>query len=46
MEEKIKDYAIVLIYPDGEIEKIPITTYENHFSYFIEHLKKSEKFKK
>ena len=45
MEDLIKQ-AIVLIYPDGEIEKIPITNFVFHIDYLFEHLKKSKKFAK
>lgn len=44
--EEIKDYAILLIYPDGEVEKIPITTFKNHMDYLSQHFQKSKKFKK
>ncbi len=42
--EELKDQAIVLIYPDGEIENIPIGDYENHLPYLKKHLMISKKF--
>lgn len=41
--EDLKYQAIVLIYPDGEVDKIPITTFKHHMDYFSPHLQKSEK---
>lgn len=41
----LKNQAIILIYPDGEIEKIPITIYKTHPDYFKEHAKTSKRFK-
>lgn len=36
--------AIILIYADGQIEKIPIADYYNHIEYLKDHLKESERF--
>lgn len=36
--------AIILIYPDGEVERIPITKETAHINYMIEHRAKSKKF--
>lgn len=43
--DDLKDYAIILIYPDGVVEKIPITIYSYHILYLQEHINNSKKFK-
>lgn len=51
---EVKDYAIILIYPDGKMEKIPIKSYKignriryegSHREYFKNHLKASPRFR-
>jgi len=42
--EDLTKMAIVLIYPDGTVEKIPIGEYGLHIEYFREQLKKSPRF--
>lgn len=44
--EELKNQAIVLIYPDGEVEAIPITKHQNHLPYLKEHLLDSKRFLK
>ena len=44
--EELKCQAIVLIYPNGEVDKIPVTTFKHHMDYFDPHLQKSEKLAK
>lgn len=43
--EDLKNYAIILIYPDGVFEKIPITIHSYHILYLQEHINTSKKFK-
>lgn len=45
MKDLIKQ-AIVLIYPDGKVDKIPITTFKYHMDYFGQHLQKLKKLAK
>ncbi|MCM1052963.1 MAG: hypothetical protein NC483_03200 [Ruminococcus sp.] len=40
----LEKMAIILIYPDGEIEKIPITSHVYHIEYLAEHREKSQRF--
>ncbi len=42
--EELNYQAIVLIYPDGFVEKIPITHLKFHWEYLKEHIKYSERF--
>lgn len=42
--ENLKCQAIVLIYPDGAIETVPITNLKLHNLILYEHSKKSQKF--
>ncbi len=44
--KELQNYAIILIYPDGVIEKIPITNFEFHIEYYRDHMKKSPRFAK
>lgn len=44
--EALQNYAIILIYPDGKQEKIPITNHQFHIEYFGEHLNNSKEFAK
>ncbi len=41
---EIAKMAIMLLYPDKELETIPIGKYTRHIDYLIEHLTKSKKF--
>ena len=42
--EDLQKQAIILIYPDGLIEKIPVTYHEFHILYYHEHFNKSVRF--
>ncbi len=42
--EELNYQAIVLIYPDGFVEKIPITDLKFHWEYLKEHIKHSKRF--
>jgi len=42
--EELKNMALIFIYPDGTVEKIPIGEYKLHIEYMRENLTKSSKF--
>ena len=42
--EELKNMALIFIYPDGTVEKIPIGEYKLHIEYMRKHLGESPKF--
>lgn len=43
--ENLINMALIFIYPDGKVEKIPISNFPFHMDYMRENLEKSERFR-